>query len=834
MEQQSAALRAMNDAVLAIAAEATIEPMLQRLAHAARGLVDAEYAAIGVPDGEGGFAQFITSGMSDELIAAMGPLPRQHGLLGAMLTSPVPYLTSDVRRDPRFRGWWPSAHPQMRSFLGVPIVAASGIVGAIYLTDKVGAEEFDEADQQLIEMLAVHAALAIEKANLYERSRELSIVEERNRLARELHDSVTQKLFGLTLTAEAAATVIDRDTAEAKAQLRRLQELTREAMEELRSLIFELRPPEAESEGLATALRKHVDVLQSVHGDAVALSLEGDAEPRAGAAEVLRIAQEALQNALRHAHATARRRPARRDRRAPARRRGRRRRRLRPRRARPALAPPRPDLDGGARPRARRHAEHRLAPGRRDDRRARGAAVIRVLIADDHAVVREGLRAFLALQDDVEVVGEAADGEEAVQAVVRLEPDVALVDLVMPRVDGIEAIGRIRAERPQTRVIVLTSFVDEDKMLPAVRAGAVGYLLKDVAPQDLVSAIRTVHGGGTLLHPTVVEELVREVSRDGAARRRPTRSTAREREVLALIARGRANKAIAFELGVAEKTVKTHVSNILGKLGLTDRTQAALYAVREGLVDAEPREAVLGPIPDTGPAAPGVRVGVMASTAIITGASRGLGLALARALAARQWRLVIDARGADALEAARRELAAHTDVTALVGDVADERHRRALVTAAGDRIDALVNNASILGPSPQPALDAYPLDVLEDVLKVNALAPLRLIQLALPAMPDGARIVNVTSDAAVEAYEGWGGYGSSKAALEQLTNVLARRAPDARRLRLRPGRHEHRAAPGGVPGRGHLRSPAARGQRARAARAARPATCPAGATATPT
>jgi NAD(P)-dependent dehydrogenase (short-subunit alcohol dehydrogenase family) len=167
----------------------------------------------------------------------------------------------------------------------------------------------------------------------------------------------------------------------------------------------------------------------------------------------------------------------------------------------------------------------------------------------------------------------------------------------------------------------------------------------------------------------------------------------------------------------------------------------------------------------------------MASTAIITGASRGLGLALARALAARQWRLVIDARGADALEAARRELVALTDVTALVGDVADERHRRALVTAAGDRIDALVNNASILGPSPQPSLDAYPLDVLERVYAVNTLAPLRLVQLALPAMSDGARIVNVTSDAAVEAYEGWGGYGSSKAALEQLSKGLAVERP---------------------------------------------------------
>jgi DNA-binding NarL/FixJ family response regulator len=211
--------------------------------------------------------------------------------------------------------------------------------------------------------------------------------------------------------------------------------------------------------------------------------------------------------------------------------------------------------------------------------------VIRVVIADDHAVVREGLRAFLALQDDVEVVAEAADGEEAVSAVDRFTTDVALVDLVMPRVDGIEAIRRIRAAHPETRVIVLTSFVDEDKMLPAVRAGASGYLLKDVQPQELVEAIRTVHGGGTLLHPAVVEELVREVSRDGERGRPDSPLTEREREVLALIARGRANKAIAFELGVAEKTVKTHVSNILAKLGLTDRTQAALYAVRECLVD---------------------------------------------------------------------------------------------------------------------------------------------------------------------------------------------------------------------------------------------------------
>jgi NarL family two-component system response regulator LiaR len=213
--------------------------------------------------------------------------------------------------------------------------------------------------------------------------------------------------------------------------------------------------------------------------------------------------------------------------------------------------------------------------------------VIRVVIADDHEVVREGLRGFLALQDDIEVVGEAADGEEAVAAVAHLEPDVALIDLVMPQVDGLEAIKRIRALSIATRVIVLTSFADEDKMLPAVRAGAVGYLLKDVDPRELVAAIRTVHDGETILHAAVIRELVREVASDGREPPADNPLTPREREVLGLIARGRANKAIAFELGVAEKTVKTHVSNILGKLGVSDRTQAALYAVREGLVDHE-------------------------------------------------------------------------------------------------------------------------------------------------------------------------------------------------------------------------------------------------------
>jgi NAD(P)-dependent dehydrogenase (short-subunit alcohol dehydrogenase family) len=175
-------------------------------------------------------------------------------------------------------------------------------------------------------------------------------------------------------------------------------------------------------------------------------------------------------------------------------------------------------------------------------------------------------------------------------------------------------------------------------------------------------------------------------------------------------------------------------------------------------------------------------------TALITGASRGLGLELARALAGRGWRLVVDARGGEALEAARAELAAAgADVTAIAGDVAHESHRRALVGAAGGRIDALVNNASLLGPSPLPTLADYPLTALEEVLRANTIAPLRLIQLALPRLPPGGRIVDVTSDAAVEPYPGWGGYGASKAALEQLTRVLAAERPDLRVYAFDPG-----------------------------------------------
>ena len=301
----SPAFRALSDVVLAMASEREVEPVLQRLVHAARELGGARYAALGVPDGEGDFSRFITSGMSEKLIEAMGPLPRTHGLLGAMLESPEPYRIDDIHADPRFRGWWPRAHPDMRSFLGVPVVARGRVIGAVYLTEKLGGGSFTDEDERLIGLLAAHAAIAIENARLNERIRELSIVEERNRLARELHDNVTQRLFGVALAVESAETLLERDAGAAAEELGRVRELARGAMEELRAVVFELRP------GVAGGARGWRPCCASTStccaacrgGRSSCPSADPPRLPGASAAQVFRIAQEALQNALRHAEA---------------------------------------------------------------------------------------------------------------------------------------------------------------------------------------------------------------------------------------------------------------------------------------------------------------------------------------------------------------------------------------------------------------------------------------------------------------------------------------------------------------------------------------------------
>lgn len=212
---------------------------------------------------------------------------------------------------------------------------------------------------------------------------------------------------------------------------------------------------------------------------------------------------------------------------------------------------------------------------------------IRILIVDDHAIVRKGIRALLATERDLQVVGEVGDGAEAVAQAQTLRPDVILMDLVMPKMDGIEATRQITAKQPGTRVLVLTSFAADDKVFPAIKAGAIGYLLKDSGPDELVQAIHQVHRGEPSLEPSIARKVLTEMS--GGPQKPLTTDplTERELEILRLIAQGCNNKEIAEKLVIAEMTVRTHVSNVLSKLHLASRTQAALYALKEGLASLD-------------------------------------------------------------------------------------------------------------------------------------------------------------------------------------------------------------------------------------------------------
>jgi NarL family two-component system response regulator LiaR len=218
-------------------------------------------------------------------------------------------------------------------------------------------------------------------------------------------------------------------------------------------------------------------------------------------------------------------------------------------------------------------------------------ARIRVVIADDHTIVRKGIRALLATERDIEVVGEAEDGAGAVAQTAAKEPDVVLMDLVMPGMDGLEAIGQIRASQPEARILVLTSFAGVDQVLPAIKAGALGYLLKDSGPEVLVQAIRQVHRGNSSLHPEVARKLLAELCETPGREGDEESLTEREMTVLQLVAQGCSNREIADRLAISEATVRTHVSHVLAKLEVSSRTQAALYALRHGWASLEDPEA---------------------------------------------------------------------------------------------------------------------------------------------------------------------------------------------------------------------------------------------------
>ena len=297
----------LSDVVLAAAAERSLIGTLRRLVNGARMLTGARYAALGVPDETGtAFRHFLHVGMPPDVVSELGPLPRTHGLLGAMLSDARSYRTTDITSDPRFGGW-PPAHPPMRHFLGVPLLTGGTIVGAFYLTGEADDPPFADRDHELMSVLAAHAAVAVDNARLLEASRRTAIAEERARLSRELHDAVAQNVFGLRLTARSAARRVRDDPEGVSRDLARIEQLAGAALHELSTAIDQLQPPELDRDGLARVVQAHADLVSRGHQ----LSVELRADPPADddrwrtvqnvtAAAVLRIVQEALANAARH------------------------------------------------------------------------------------------------------------------------------------------------------------------------------------------------------------------------------------------------------------------------------------------------------------------------------------------------------------------------------------------------------------------------------------------------------------------------------------------------------------------------------------------------------
>jgi signal transduction histidine kinase/DNA-binding NarL/FixJ family response regulator len=513
-----------------------------------------------------------------------------------------------------FQEYYPRT--ELTSLLAVPLCLRGSASGALTVINKPAG--FREADLRVMRLFSDQAAVAIENAQLYRQVGQLAANEERQRLARELHDSVTHDLYSITLYAEAATRLLaSGKTGAVAGQLQEVRATGQEALRQMRLLIFELRPPVLEQEGLVAALRARLGAVEARAGIQTELRVSGERRlPPALEEAAYRVLQETLNNVVKHARATRVTLDLQFD--------------------DETLRAEVRDDGVGFDPAAARQGgglglegiEERLqrmggsfeiesAPGQGTkvrvqmdagrvlpskaapaslprmltlpgpDVRPLPQASIRVLIADDHAIVRKGIRALLETQAGVEVVGEASNGQETVERVEELQPDVVLMDLLMPGMDGIEATRRIVARHPGVRILVLTSFASDEKVFPAIRAGALGYLLKDSGPEDLLQAIQCVYLGQSSLDPVVARKVLRELSQPSDRSPAPESLSEREREVLCLMGQSLSNRQIADKLVITPATVRSHVSNILSKLHLDNRPQAVLYALREGLASLD-------------------------------------------------------------------------------------------------------------------------------------------------------------------------------------------------------------------------------------------------------
>jgi signal transduction histidine kinase/DNA-binding NarL/FixJ family response regulator len=602
MRRHAQQIETLREVVESISSELDQERLLHRIVAAAVDLLRAYGGAVGLVRPGGDILSLAALVNVPEEPGTL--IPAGSGVMGLALSAQGPVIAQDY-------GELPAPIPlealyHLSPWLAVPIFWQGAVTGVFGICAADPSRHFSEADVEALTLFAKHAAIAIENARLYQQSRELAVTEERNRLAREIHDTLAQSLTGMILQIEAVEDLLGGDPEPARAELRSLQGLARTALEEARRSVWGLRPPVLEDASLVDALERLVRE-ESVAGRyGGRFSVGGRPRPLTPAIEagIYRIAQEALTNVRRHAEARA----------VVV--------LLRFEAGELALTVqddgrgiehvPEASEDGGfgltsMQERARllggamtlqsevgrgTRVEVRvpylasvLAPAESPVDATHGPHEwpIRVLVADDHDVARHGIVRMLESHPDIVVIAEAAGGPEALEKARQLRPDVVLLDVQMAGMTGIEVIEALGREELSCRSIILTTFARDDVIFDGIRAGARGFLLKDISAEDLTRAVRTVHEGQSLLQPVVATRLVEQIGR--LARTEPGREqlTPRELDVLKLLVEGARNKEISARLHISHGTVRFHVGNIFQKLGVSSRTEAVRIALQEGL-----------------------------------------------------------------------------------------------------------------------------------------------------------------------------------------------------------------------------------------------------------
>lgn len=596
-------IETLREIVESISSELDQERLLKRIVSAAVDLLQAYGGAVGLAQPDGGALELKALVNIPEELGAI--IPAGTGVMGLALSTRGPVVADDYAELPAPIPLEALFH--LAPWIAVPIFWQGQVTGVFGLCAADPSRHFTDADVESLTLFAKHAAVAIENARLYQRSRDAAVTEERNRLAREIHDTLAQSLTGMVLQIQVIEELLTGDPGQARAELASLQQLARTTLDEARRSVWGLRPPVLEEASLAEAVERLGREASGTGAFSLRFAASGRPRPLTPAIEagIFRIAQEALANVRRHAHARV----------AVV--------ELRFQSGELVLvvqddgrgldAERATEGDGGfgltsMQERARLMGgamtlESELGRGTRVEVRvpylaspARPGSAdspagagpenwpIRVLVADDHDVARHGIVRMLESHSDIVVVAEATNGVDAVERARQLRPDVALVDLQMPALNGIEVIETLVREDLGIHPVILTTYARDEVIFEGIRAGARGFLLKDISAEELARAVRIVNQGQSLLQPVVATRLVEQIGR--MARPQPERETltVRELDVLTLLVEGSRNKEISARLQISHGTVRFHIGNIFQKLSVSSRTEAVRLAMSEGLV----------------------------------------------------------------------------------------------------------------------------------------------------------------------------------------------------------------------------------------------------------